>query len=261
MGHDQNPHSEVQVDRQGGGKVAPDVGLETDGICRVERAGNCRWADGRMHGAPLETASTLCRSGDAVHGLPALHRATLRVYVGEVTTHEDPFVAVARSAIRHYLATGEIADPPSLPDDPPPSGVFVSLHEPAPPGHAEGLLRGCIGTIRPREPSVRSEIARSAVSAAVSDPRFPPLQPGEVDGLEVTVYLLDAPEPIDTADQLDPVRYGVIVEGPGGRSGLLLPAIPGITTAEQQVDIATRKAGLSPADPVRLSRFSARISH
>jgi AMMECR1 domain-containing protein len=73
------------------------------------------------------------------------------------------------------------------------------------------------------------------------------------------VYLLDAAEPIDDADQLDPARYGVIVEGPGGRSGLLLPAIPGITTTEQQIDIATRKAGLSPSDPIQLSRFSARI--
>ena len=178
-----------------------------------------------------------------------------------MTTEEDPYIGVARSAIRHYLATGEVADPPSMPGDPPPSGVFVSLHEPAAPGQVEGPLRGCIGTIRPREPSVRREIARSAVAAAVSDPRFPPLQPGEVEGLDVTVYLLDAAEPIDSADQLDPARYGVIVEGPGGRSGLLLPAIPGITTVEQQVDIAMRKAGLSPTDPVRLSRFSARIIH
>jgi AmmeMemoRadiSam system protein A len=178
-----------------------------------------------------------------------------------MTNEEDPYIAVARSAIRHYLATGEVADPPSTSGDPPPSGVFVSLHEPAPAGQAEGKLRGCIGTIRPREPSVRREIARSAVSAAVSDPRFPPLQPGEVDQLDVTVYLLDEAEPIDTIDQLDPARYGVIVEGPGGRSALLLPAIPGITTAEQQVDIAMRKAGLSPSDSVRLSRFTARIIH
>ena len=178
-----------------------------------------------------------------------------------MNTREHPYIDVARSAIRHYLATGEIDDPAPMPDDPPPSGVFVSLHEPAAPGQVEGPLRGCIGAIRPREPSVRREIARSAVAAAVSDPRFPALQPGEVDGLNVTVYLLDPAEPIDTSDQLDPARYGVIVEGPGGRSGLLLPAIPGITTPEQQVDIASRKAGLSPTDPLQLSRFSATIIH
>ena len=259
--HDQYPRPEVNVDRLGRGEVTPDIGLEADGIRRVERTGDGRWANGRTHGAPQKTASTLCRSGRAVHGLPTLHRITIRVYVDGVTSNDHPYVAVARSAIRHYLVTGEIADPPVTPDDPPPCGVFVSLHEPTPPGQVEGPLRGCIGTIRPREPSARREIARSAVAAAVSDPRFPPLRSGEVDGLEVTVYLLDEAEPIDSPDQLDPSRYGVIVEGPGGRSGLLLPAIPGITTVEQQVDIATRKAGLSPSDPVRLSRFSARIVH
>jgi MEMO1 family protein len=181
------------------------------------------------------------------------------VYVGGVTIDEHPYVAVARSAIRSYLATGTMPEPTPAPDDPPPCGVFVSLHEQAAPGDAEGPLRGCIGTILPREHSVRGEIARAAVSAAVSDPRFPPLRPGEVDRLAVTVYLLGVPEPIDGIDELDPERYGVIVNGSGGRTGLLLPAIPGITTAEQQVDIARRKAGLSPADPVRLSRFEAEI--
>jgi AmmeMemoRadiSam system protein A len=174
---------------------------------------------------------------------------------------EHPFVALARRAIRRYLATGEVLDPPAEPGDPPPSGVFVSLHHPAAPGRAEGPLRGCIGTIGPREPSVRSEIARSAVSAAVADPRFPPLKPGEVDNLEVTVYLLGEPEPIDGVEDLDPDRYGVIVEGPGGQRGLLLPAIPGIASATEQVDIARRKAYLSPGDPIRLFRFEAEIIH
>ena len=177
-----------------------------------------------------------------------------------MTTSDHPYIAVARSAIAHYLATNEIPDPPALPGDPPPTGVFVSLHGAVAPGQVEGPLRGCIGSIRPREPSVRREIARSAVAAAVSDPRFPPLRPGEVDDLDVTVYLLGDPEPIDGPDDLDPLKFGVIVEG-RGRTGLLLPGIPSITTVEQQVDIAKQKAGLSPDDPVRLSRFSAEIIH
>ncbi len=175
--------------------------------------------------------------------------------------HEHPYVTLARRAIRHYLATGEILDPPQEPGDPPASGVFVSLHQPAGPGQIEGPLRGCIGSIQAREPTVRGEIARSAVLAATSDPRFPALRPGEVDDLDVTVYLLGDPEPISDLDELDPARYGVIVEGPGGRRGLLLPAIPGISSAEQQVDIARQKAFLSPGDPIRLYRFSAEIIH
>ena len=173
--------------------------------------------------------------------------------------NEHPFVALAREAIRYYQATGEFLDPPSEPGDPPVSGVFVSLHEEAAPGQIEGRLRGCIGSVQPRDGSLRREIVRLSVAAATSDPRFPPLRPGEVDDLEVTVYLLADPEPIDSLDDLDPSRYGVIVDGPGGRTGLLLPAIPGIVEAADQVNIARRKASISPPDPIRLSRFEAEI--
>lgn len=174
---------------------------------------------------------------------------------------EHPFVSLARDAIRYYLATGEFLDASPEPGDPPPSGVFVSLHDDAAPGQVEGPLRGCIGSVQPRQGSLRSEIVRLAVAAATSDPRFPPLRPGEVDRLDVTVYLLGDAEPVDGIDDLDPSRYGVIVDGPGGRTGLLLPAIPGISAAAEQVDIARRKASISPGDPIRLSRFEAKIIH
>jgi AmmeMemoRadiSam system protein A len=178
-----------------------------------------------------------------------------------MSVNEHPFVALAREAIRYNLATGEFLDAPSEPADPPVSGVFVSLHEEAAPGQMEGRLRGCIGSVHPRNGSLRSEIVRLSVAAATSDPRFAPLRPGEVDDLEVTVYLLAGPEPIDSLDDLDPSRYGVIVDGPEGRTGLLLPAIPGIVEAADQVDIARRKASISPSDPIRLSRFEAEIIH
>ena len=176
-----------------------------------------------------------------------------------MSTGEHPLVALARDAIRYYLATGEFLDAPPEPGDPPPTGVFVSLHDDAAPGQVEGPLRGCLGSVRPQQGSLRSEIVRLAVAAATSDPRFAPLNPGEVDSLDVAVYLLADPEPIDDLDGLDPSRYGVIVDGPGGRTGLLLPAIPGISEASEQVDIARRKASISPTDPIRLSRFEAEI--
>ena len=55
---------------------------------------------------------------------------------------------------------------------------------------------------------------------------------------------------------LDPAVYGVIVEDKtGARRGLLLPDIPGITNANQQVEIAARKAGIGPSEPIQLYRF------
>ncbi len=75
----------------------------------------------------------------------------------------------------------------------------------------------------------------------------------------MTVYLLGETEPVENLDELDPARFGVLVEGPGGRTGLLLPALPGITTVAQQVDLVLKKASFSPYDPIRLYRFPATI--
>ena len=50
--------------------------------------------------------------------------------------------------------------------------------------------------------------------------------------------------------------YGVIVEDEAGEfRGLLLPDIEGVDTSTRQVEIAARKAGISPGSPLKLSRF------
>ncbi len=178
--------------------------------------------------------------------------------VGTMADDEHPYVRLARTAIRRFLETGRIIVVDDEHTNAPARGVFVSLHERL---GGDEALRGCVGSIRPREDTLGREIARSAVAAAVGDPRFPPLRPEELDRLDITVYILGEPEPVASLDQLDPARYGVIVEGPDGRTGLLLPAIPGVDDAATQVDIARRKALLEPDDPVRLYRFGAEIVH
>lgn len=50
------------------------------------------------------------------------------------------------------------------------------------------------------------------------------------------------------------MKYGVIVRA-GSRSGLLLPNLEGINTAEEQVAIARQKAGIGPEEEVQLARF------
>jgi AmmeMemoRadiSam system protein A len=175
-----------------------------------------------------------------------------------MSKEEHPYVSLARDAIRHRQETGANVTVPAEAADPPPTGVFVSLHEPAPDGQGEGPLRGCIGSIEPRERTLRTEIARSAVAAAFSDPRFPPLTSGEIDNLDITVYILGEPELVTDESELDPGRYGVIVEG-GVRRGLLLPGIPQIDSVATQLAIARQKAGLAPAAPARIYRFTADI--
>lgn len=128
-----------------------------------------------------------------------------------------------------------------------PAGVFVSIK-------TKGQLRGCIGTIEPTQSSLGAEIRHNAIAAGTRDPRFFPVEPDELDELFYSVDVLGPEEPIDSIEQLDPRRYGVIVRA-GGRQGLLLPMLEGVDTAEEQVNIARQKAGIPEGTPLKLSRF------
>lgn len=163
----------------------------------------------------------------------------------------DPHVALARLSVETYVNTGH---PATLPDDVPSdllnqrAGAFVSLH-------AHGQLRGCIGTISATCDNVAEEIIQNGISACSRDPRFNPVRPDELDYLEYSVDVLGDAEPIDSPDELDPKRYGVIVTK-GWARGLLLPNLDGVDTVEQQVAIAKQKAGIPVRDErVSLERF------
>jgi len=120
--------------------------------------------------------------------------------------------------------------------------------------HAGAELRGCIGTLGPTQPDLAAEIAHNAASAALHDPRFPPISADELEGLSYSVDVLGDPEPCE-ASQLDPATYGVIVTS-GLRRGVLLPDLPGVDSVEHQVDIALQKAGISRGEPFALQRFT-----
>lgn len=133
-----------------------------------------------------------------------------------------------------------------------PAGVFVTLRT------WEGGLRGCVGSVHPTQPDLAAEVARSAVLAATRDPRFEPVTVSELTELHIEVTVLGAPEVIAGIEALDPDAFGVIVRGPRGQQGLLLPGIVGIDDAATQVAVARRKAGIRTDEPVQLSRFRVR---
>ena len=161
----------------------------------------------------------------------------------------DEFVELARKAIRVWvLEKRAIETPAPVPENMRGrAGVFVSIHE-------DGDLRGCIGTFLPTTANIAREIIEMAIEACSQDPRFMPVRPNELDKLEINVDVLSSPESVDNITQLDPKTYGVIVSR-GPRRGLLLPDLEGIDTAEQQVAIARRKAGIYDDGPVQLQRF------
>jgi AmmeMemoRadiSam system protein A len=173
----------------------------------------------------------------------------------EVTTEqprdessEHELVRLARHAIVSWVEHGVEPEPSTLSDPSLPvrAGTFVSLH-------LDGHLRGCIGTIAPTQRTLAAEVVHNAVQAASADPRFPAVTADEVDRLDVKVDVLYPPEGCSFED-LDPEQYGVIVSC-GWRRGLLLPDLEGVDSSAEQVDIARKKAGISPSEPCSLERF------
>ncbi len=69
-----------------------------------------------------------------------------------------------------------------------------------------------------------------------------------------SVDVLGEPEPVESLEQLDPKRYGVIVSH-GFKRGLLLPDLEGVDTVMDQIAIAKQKAGLRPNEHAKLERF------
>jgi AmmeMemoRadiSam system protein A len=172
------------------------------------------------------------------------------------SNEHSPLVDLARRTIEHYVRTGRVLAPP---EELPPemqgrAGVFVSIHK------KDGSLRGCIGTFEPTQSNIALEIIQNAISAATRDPRFPPITEDELDDLQISVDVLSKPERVNSLEELDPKKYGVIVQS-GWRRGLLLPDLEGVDTVEQQVAIAMRKAGIAPGEPVQLYRFTVKRYH
>ncbi len=170
-------------------------------------------------------------------------------YAGMVITGMSPLVKLARDTVETFVTKGEIISPPSepAPEMKNRAGVFVSIHK-------EGALRGCIGTFEPVAENVAKEIIENAISSATRDPRFLPVSPEELDDLDYSVDVLMEPESIESEDQLDPKKYGVIVQS-GLRRGLLLPDLEGVDTVKQQIDICRQKAGIPSDKSVKLHRF------
>ena len=167
-----------------------------------------------------------------------------------------PLISLAKDTVELYIREGKVLPRPDgdlVPEMKERAGVFVCLK-------IRGMLRGCIGTFEPQEPDVAAEVIRNAVSAATCDPRFPCVRQDELDRIEYSIDVLTAPEQVNSQADLDPKRYGVIVQA-GRRRGLLLPDLEGVDTVEEQVGIAMQKAGIMPGTPVTLSRFEVKRYH
>ena len=164
---------------------------------------------------------------------------------------EHPYVKWAIKVIENYVKFGKKI---AIPDDLPKElyelkrACFVTLYT------LDGRLRGCIGTIEPYYQNLAVEIRENAIAAATRDPRFPPVQENELDNIEVHVDVLGELEEVKNLEELDPKKFGVVVES-GWKRGVLLPDIEGVDTVQQQLEIAKMKAGIFPGEAFKIYKF------
>jgi hypothetical protein len=124
-------------------------------------------------------------------------------------------------------------------------GVFVTLKR------THGELRGCIGFTQPVM-QLGEAVREASMQAAAYDPRFPKVEPKELDGLLVEVSALTKPEKVKCDSPLELPKHvrigedGLIVTSPWG-SGLLLPqvATENKFSPEEFLTQTCLKAGLS----------------
>jgi len=133
-------------------------------------------------------------------------------------------------------------------------GAFVTLKK-------HGDLRGCIGYPEPVK-LLSEALLDSAASAALNDPRFPPVRPEELPDLHLEVSVLTKPEPL-AAEDVEVGKHGLIVQR-GFSRGLLLPQVATEWGWDREtfLEHTCRKAGL-PKDAWRkgaeILAFSAEV--
>lgn len=162
-----------------------------------------------------------------------------------------PYIELAKKTVEEYARNKKLPQRPTeiSKEMQRKAGVFVSIKK-------KGSLRGCIGTFIPSASNLYEEIVKNAYSAANQDPRFPPVKEEELKDLDYTVDVLSEPERIKNINELDHLKYGVIVKK-GFLRGLLLPNIEGVNSVDEQLRIAKIKAGIDPLDnDVEIFRFT-----
>jgi AmmeMemoRadiSam system protein A len=163
---------------------------------------------------------------------------------------------IARAAIARALDIPYAADEtaPWLAEH---GACFVTLTQ-------DGELRGCIGTLQAHR-SLLTDVKGNAVSAALHDPRFMPLDAEELGITTVEVSLLSptvAMDVLDEADALAQMRPGVdgIVFQYGHHRSTFLPQVwEQLPQPRQFMAHLRRKAGLPDdfwEEGVKLSRYT-----
>lgn len=189
-----------------------------------------------------------CNSGDTAGGKgQVVGYSSFGLYEGIPVSLDDAgktLLEVARGAIEANLSHEPVRQP-DLPWLRQSAATFVTLTR-------GGALRGCIGSLEAVRP-LGVDVAENALAAALRDPRFPALTPGEWPDCRVEVSLLSAPKPMRFADEADLLAQvkagedGIILQCDGQRATFLPQVWEALPEKRDFFDELLRKAGVAGA--------------
>ncbi len=165
------------------------------------------------------------------------------------------YIELAKKTVESYIKEKKIIKPPknipvSLMSKK--RATFVTILK-------NGNFRACIGTIKPTKENLIDEIIYNSIAAATNDYRLGPIRKEELSLLTYEVYILSKPVLVKNIKNLDPKKYGVIVEDKNFKTGVLLPNLEGVDTVQQQLSIALQKANIkNMLDDVSVYRFKVK---
>ncbi len=166
----------------------------------------------------------------------------LLLLVGQMSDSEGAqLVAYAKAVIVAQVVGGKT---PPLKVDGKSKPVFVTIER-------KGKILGCRGTLVARKTTLREEIAACAQSAAAHDPRYRPLQKNDLEGILVTVTIVNRIEPMSNVANLKPDDGLVLTSG--NQQGVVLPwegKDPAI-----RLKWAYQKAGVPVGSAAKLQRL------
>jgi AmmeMemoRadiSam system protein B/AmmeMemoRadiSam system protein A len=167
--------------------------------------------------------------------LPAPPAEAIRLSPSE----QQELLDLARRTAAQYLSTETF--PAFQTDDPAllqPMGAYVTYMK-------DGALRGCLGRLEGDRPAFLN-VQYAAVASAVSDPRFPAVTPAELESLTLEITLLEPRRQVQSPDEIQIGRDGVLMEVGLRNGALFLPQVPleqGWNLEDTLVNLC-RKAGL-----------------
>ena len=125
---------------------------------------------------------------------------------------------VARQSLENFLENGaRIQFPTEIPELLEKRAVFVTLRN-----REHGNLRGCIGQSKPLYPLIEA-VAKTAISSAVDDTRFPSLTLDELPDLLIEINVLSPLAPSKPED-VKIGKHGLMINK-GSKGALFLPEV------------------------------------